>query len=392
VRSEPVRGPRALLVLEDGTAFEGTGWGAEGETFGEAVFNTAMSGYQEVLTDPSYTGQIVTMTAPQQGNYGMVANDAESDRLRVAGFAVREASRVSATGRTGPTLRDALADEGVVGIEGIDTRRLTRHIRAAGAMRAVISTLDTDRGALAERAAASPGVEGVDLTGGVTTPDRYEASGLVGPPQPTPVGRTFRVAAYDFGLKRTILRRMAATGIDATVIPASTPPADVLRDGFDGAFLSNGPGDPAATTTGIEAARGLLGKLPVFGICLGHQLMALALGGRTHKMKFGHRGANQPVQDRRGGAVTITSHNHGFAVDPRGWEGVDGADHTGGEIVRSQHGRLALSHWSLNDQTLEGLRCLDIPAFSVQYHPEAAPGPNDAIGLFAEFRDLMAGR
>jgi len=371
----------ALLVLEDGTFFRGTSFGAEGAALGEAVFNTGMSGYQEVLTDPSYAGQIVAMTAPHQGNYGMNEDDPESWRVQVAGFAVREASRRASSWRATRTIHDDLASSGVVAIEGIDTRRLTLRLRERGAMRCGVSTIDRDPGSLVERVRAQPGMEGADLAADVSTPAPYQAAGLVGPAS-AERGRVLHVAAYDFGMKRNILRRLAATGIEATVFPAATPPADVLAGGFDGAFLSNGPGDPAATRYGVQAAAGLLGRLPVFGICLGHQLMGLALEGRTYKMPFGHRGANQPVKDLRTGRVEVTSHNHGFAVDPDGWARED-------NVASTALGRAELTHWNLNDGTLEGLRCLDVPAFCVQYHPEAAPGPHDARELFTEFRALM---
>jgi carbamoyl-phosphate synthase small subunit len=386
--------PSALLVLEDGSAFHGRSLGAAGETFGEAVFNTAMAGYQEVLTDPSYAGQIVAMTAPQQGNYGVNREDPESERVRVSGFAVREASRRASSWRATGVLADELAAAGVVGIEGIDTRRLTLRIRDAGAMRAAISTEDLDPASLHARVEASPGMAGADLARTVSVAGAYPASELVGPAA-ADHGRAFRVAAYDFGLKRSILRLLAAAGIEATVFPAETPPAEVADGGFDGVFLSNGPGDPDATRYGVAATRALLGKVPVFGICLGHQLLGLALAGRTYKMPFGHRGANQPVKDLVTGSVEITSHNHGFAVDPAGWG--DGPSDPGGRravpveppVVQGALGRIQLTHWNLNDGTLEGLRCLDMPAFSVQYHPEAAPGPHDARHLFGRFRALM---
>lgn len=380
----------AVLVLEDGSVFRGRSFGAPGERLGEAVFNTGMSGYQEVLTDPSYAGQIVVMTSPEQGNYGTNAEDPESTRIQVAGFAVREASRRHSNWRADRGLAATLADAGIVGIEGIDTRRLTLRLREAGAMRAAISTVDLDAASLLERVRSAPGMAGADLAREVGSTERWQASDLVGPAQAVD-GRVFRVAAWDFGMKRMILRNLADAGCDVTVVPPTTSPADVVGEGFDGAFLGNGPGDPAATRYGIEAARGLLGRIPVFGICLGHQLLGHALGGRTYKMRFGHRGANQPVRDLRTGSVEITSHNHGFAVDAASW-GAIGEVGDEAPIVETEVGRVALTHWNLNDGTLEGLRCLDIPAFSVQYHPEAAPGPHDARHLFEEFRAAMAGR
>jgi carbamoyl-phosphate synthase small subunit len=378
------RGPAALLVLEDGTAARGTAFGAEGESFGEAVFNTGMAGYQEVISDPSYAGQIVVMTSPHQGNYGVNHDDPESGAIQVAGFAVREASRRASSWRAEATLADAMAEAGVVAIEGIDTRQVTRALREQGSLRAAVSTADLDTASLLDRVRSTAGMSGADLARGVSSAAPYEARTLVGPAE-TALGPVFRVAAYDFGMKRNILRRLAAHGMDTTVFPAETPAREVLGRGFDGVFLSNGPGDPAATAYGVAAAEALTGRVPVFGICLGHQLLGLALGGRTFKMRFGHRGVNQPVKNVRTGSVEITSHNHGFAVDPGGWE------HDGEGVVRSARGRLELTHWNLNDGTLEGIRCLDVPAFGVQYHPESAPGPHDSRYLFDEFRSLMAG-
>lgn len=398
----------ALLILEDGSAFRGRSFGAPGEAFGEAVFNTAMCGYQEVLTDPSYLRQVVVMTAPHQGNYGVNGEDGESDRVQVAGFVVREASRRASSWRATGTLREYLAEAGVVGLEGADTRAIVLRLRTRGAMRAGLSTVDLDPGSLLERVRAQPGMAGADLAALASAHEPYEARDVVGPARPVD-GRVFRVAAYDFGIKRDILRLLAQNGCEATVVPARTPPRVVLEEGFDGVFLSNGPGDPAATTYGVEAARGLLGKLPLFGICLGHQLLGLALGGRTYKLRFGHRGVNQPVRDAESGRVEVTSHNHGFAVDPGslgGTVGGHGALEPGQlpgvrpgragppqelPVVETEFGRVALTHWNLNDGTLEGLRCLDVPAFSVQYHPEASPGPHDARHLFARFRRLMEG-
>jgi carbamoyl-phosphate synthase small subunit len=372
----------ALLALEDGSVFAGTAFGADGETFGEAVFNTGMAGYQEVLTDPSYAGQIVTMTYPHQGNYGVNDEDPESWGVQVAGFAVREASRRASSWRAEATLPDALGDAGVIAIEGIDTRALTRRLREHGAMRAGISTVDLDGASLVARVKETPGMAGAELASTVSTAEPYEAGVLVGPPA-RDCGRVFRVAAYDFGMKRNILRLLAAHGLSVTVFPATTPAATIAQGGFDGVFVSNGPGDPAATAYGVASVRELLGKVPIFGICLGHQLLGLALGGATYKMAYGHRGVNQPVRDLATGRVEITSHNHGFAVDPASWA------RDGDGLAHTDYGRVQLSHWNLNDDTLEGLRCLDVPAFSVQYHPEAAPGPHDSRYLFEEFRTML---
>lgn len=364
----------AILLLEDGAVFHGASFGARGETFGEVVFNTAMSGYQEVLTDPSYHGQIVTMTYPHVGNYGVNPADIESSRVRVAGFIVREAVEAYSNYRATATLHDYLAGAGVVGIEGIDTRRLTRHIRSLGAMRGGISTDDLEPESLRARVLASPDINGLNLVDPVTTPEPYRAADVVGSAVEQP---RFKVAAYDYGIKFNILRLLGEHGCDVTVYPAATPASEIVKGGYDGVFLSNGPGDPATVGTAITNIKNLLGTTPVFGICLGHQLLALALGARTYKLKFGHRGINQPVKRLDDGRVEVTSHNHGFTVDPGSLEDA------------TAFGRVEMSHVNLNDDTCEGLRCLDVPAFSVQYHPEASPGPHDARYLFDRFTELM---
>jgi carbamoyl-phosphate synthase small subunit len=381
----------ALLALEDGTAFPGRSLGAVGETFGEIVFNTGMSGYQEVLTDPSYARQIVVMTYPHQGNYGVNLEDPESSGVSAAGFVVRETARRPSSWRSQSSLQEYLSRSGVVAIEDIDTRELTLHIREAGAMRAAISTEDLDLASLAARAREEPEMTGADLARTVSTGEPYDASAISGPPTPWQ-GRTFRVAAFDWGLKRNSLRLLARSGCQAVVFPALTPAEEVLAGGFDGVFLSNGPGDPGATPYAVEAVRALLGRIPMFGICLGHQVLGRAIGASTYKLKFGHRGANQPVLDLDTRRVEVTSHNHGFAVEPSslGSPVPPRVDH-GPPMVRSAHGRVALTHWNLNDGTLEGMRLLDVPAFSVQYHPEASPGPHDSAHLFDRFAALMAG-
>ena len=373
----------ALLVLEDGTTFPGRSFGAAGTTTGEVVFNTGMTGYQEVLTDPSYHGQLVTMTYPHVGNYGVNTEDIESSRVRVAGFVVREAVEVYSNHRATSGLDAYLRDAGIIGIEGVDTRMLTRHIRSQGAMRAGISTEILDTETLREHVLASPSMEGLNLVDDVTTDVVYRAAEVTGV-EPTPRdGRTWRVAAYDFGIKFNILRLLAAHGCDVTVFPAGTPAEELLAMEPDGIFLSNGPGDPAAVTVGIENVRSLLGTVPIFGICLGHQILSLALGARTFKLPFGHRGINQPVKRLDDGRVEVTSHNHGFAVDPASL-GIDGT-----RVATTQWGEVEVTHLNLNDDTCEGIRCRDARAFSVQYHPEAAPGPHDARYLFEEFIRTM---
>jgi carbamoyl-phosphate synthase small subunit len=365
---------KAILVLEDGTAFEGRSFGATGETFGEAVFNTSMSGYQEVLTDPSYYGQIVAMTYPHIGNYGVNAEDVESARVQVAGYVVHEAVRNYSNHRATGSLPDYLLSAGVVGIEGLDTRALTRHIRSRGAMRGAISTQDLDATSLRERVLATPSMEGLNLVDPVTAKAPYRATEAVGPAGAAPL---FKVAAYDFGIKYNILRLLGAAGCDVTVLPASYPAEAVLAGSYDGVFLSNGPGDPATVKAGIDNTAALLGRIPVFGICLGHQILSLALGARTFKLKFGHRGINQPVLRVATGGVEVTSHNHGFAVDPDTL------------TEATTFGAVEVSHTNLNDGTCEGVRCRDVPAFGVQYHPEASPGPHDARYLFDQFTALM---
>lgn len=386
--------PDALLVLEDGRAWRGTGFGAGGTAFGEVVFNTAMTGYQEVLTDPSYRGQVVTMTASHVGNYGIADADAESDRVQVAGFVVREVSRTASNARAQRTLSDDLAAAGVVGVAEVDTRAVTRHVREAGAMRAGVSTDVLDVDALLDRVRAAPRMAGSDLASGAGTRRAYQVppgwggEGIdrgAGPLVPfdgawaDDVVRDarHRVVAYDFGLKRNILRLLAAQGCAVAVVPADTPADDVLAAEPDGLFVSNGPGDPAAVP--IEPLEALLrAEVPTFGICLGHQLVGRAAGAGTYKLRFGHRGANQPVRNEARRAVEVTSHNHGFAVDAATLPG------DGGPL-----GRVVETHVNLNDGVNEGLRLLDLPAFAVQYHPEAAPGPHDARYLFPQFTELM---
>jgi carbamoyl-phosphate synthase small subunit len=360
------------LVLEDGAAFRGEAFGAGGTAFGEVVFNTALSGYQEVVTDPSYRRQLVTMTYPHQGNYGVNAADAESATVQAAGLIVREISRITSNHRAEEPLDVYLARHGVVGISEVDTRRLTRHIRELGAMRAAISTDVLDADALTAQVLESPGMAGADLATEAGTTEPYDA--------PADGASRYRVVAYDFGMKRNILRLLTAAGCDVHVVPALTSAEDVLAREPDGVFLSNGPGDPAAVKHGIQSITTLLtNRTPVFGICLGHQLLARAVGADTFKMSFGHRGANQPVRNLATNRVEVTSHNHGFAVD------------TATLPEDGPFGTVTQTHVNLNDDVNEGLRCHDVPAFSVQYHPEAAPGPHDARYLFDDFVALMEG-
>jgi carbamoyl-phosphate synthase small subunit len=374
----------ATLALEDGTWYRGTAAGAQGETSGEVVFNTSMTGYQEVLTDPSYAGQIVTMTAPQIGNYGVSPGDAESQAPRVAGFVMREESPLASNWRAHGTLRDYLIAHNIVAVADIDTRALTRVLRSAGVMRGVIATGQVDPEELVDKARAIPKMEGSDLVRGVTCDrsyawrDRASASGDAdhaefGLPPSRRASRRLRVAAYDFGVKWNILRRLDAYGCDVQVFPANAPAADLLATDPDGIFLSNGPGDPAALTYAIDNVRQLVdAERPMFGICLGHQILGLAVGGDTFKLKFGHRGANHPVKELSSGKVEITSQNHGFAVDP-------------GSLPPD----VRVTHLNLYDGTVEGFRHTTKPIFSVQYHPEASPGPHDADYLFLQFLESM---
>ncbi len=384
-------GKPAKLALEDGTILTGTSFGADGEVAGEVVFNTSMTGYQEILTDPSYKGQIVTMTYPHIGNYGVTPEDEESDRPQVEGFIVREAARRHSNHRARESLQDYLRRHGIVALEGVDTRFLVRHIRLQGAMRGVLSTVDLNDDSLVAKARAIPPMAGRDLVREVAPSASYRwRRGFESPFAPPEwVYRcgyrwdpavTHHVVALDFGMKRNIARYLVEIGTTLTVVPGTATAEEVLQCRPDGIFLSNGPGDPAAVTYAIETIRKLLDvaateRLPIFGICLGHQLLSLALGARTFKLKFGHRGANQPVRNERTGRVEITTQNHGFAVDPD-----------------SLPAEVECTHWNLNDRTLEGIRHRELPVFSVQYHPEASAGPHDSAYLFAEFRRLLDAR
>jgi carbamoyl-phosphate synthase small subunit len=367
---------RALLALADGRVFEGEALGARGETVGEVVFNTAMTGYQEVLTDPSYKGQLVCMTAPHIGNTGVNEEDSESRRPWVDGFIVREASPLASSWRATGTLDEYLCAHGIVGIQGVDTRALTRHLRDRGAQEGIISTEDLDPRSLAAKAKASPGLIGRDLVKEVTCPAPYEWAESVWrrgegyAPAPPP---RHHVVAYDSGVKRNILRQLVALGCRVTVLPASATAEQALALEPDGLVLANGPGDPEGVPYLAAAVRRLADRVPVFGVCLGHQILGLALGARTYKLPFGHHGANHPVKDLATGRVEITSQNHGFAVDP------DSCGARGFEVT----------HVNLNDGTCEGMRHRSLPVFSVQYHPEASPGPHDAHYLFRRFVDLM---
>ena len=418
--------PPALLVLEDGTVLRGTAFGAEGETFGEMVFNTGMTGYQETLTDPSYARQIVAMTAPHIGNTGVNDEDPESRRIWVGGYVVRELARLTSSWRAARDLDTELREQGITGIAVRGTRALTRRLREQGAMRAAISTTERDPAALLHRVLASPGMVGADLARTVTTPEPY----MVRPPAGTPVRH--RVAAVDLGIKASTPRYLARLGCEVLVLPADATAAAILESSPDGAFFSNGPGDPAAAGYSVEAMRGVLeAGLPVFGICLGSQILGRALGLETYKLRYGHRGVNQPVMDLATGRVHVTSHNHGFAaalpgLTPAGDEPGEESRPADGRPVENHpadgrpardghapgtppgggtewahipaaarqpfdtpYGPAVVSHVNLNDGVVEGLRMLERPVFSVQYHPEAAPGPHDAVGLFDDFAAAM---
>ncbi|RPI06276.1 MAG: carbamoyl-phosphate synthase small subunit [Ignavibacteriae bacterium] len=368
----------AKLILENGTIFTGESFGADREACGEVVFNTSLVGYQEILTDPSYSGQIVTMTYPLIGNYGVNPEDVESAKPQVAGFIVKEYSEFPSNFRSTESLGSWLLKHHITGIQGIDTRMLTKIIRSSGAMRGIISTGNSDDKALLAKVKKSPQMTGLDLASRVTTHAAYQWNEIDRTPFALPViknnsQKKWNVVVYDYGVKQNILRRLTSYGCHLTVLPAQTPAEDVLKMNPDGIFLSNGPGDPAAVTYAIENLKKLIGKKPIFGICLGHQLLALALGGKTFKLKFGHRGGNHPVKNLRTGAIEITSQNHGFAVDP---ESLDA-------------NAIEITHENWNDHTNEGFRHRSLPIFSVQYHPEASPGPHDSDYLFAQFVEMM---
>ncbi|MDP9068830.1 MAG: glutamine-hydrolyzing carbamoyl-phosphate synthase small subunit [Actinomycetota bacterium] len=385
------RRERALLALEDGSVFAGSSFGAPGTATGEICFNTGMTGYQEVLTDPSYHRQIVSMTSPQIGNTGVNDDDDQSRRPWVAGFIVRDLSRLTSSWRAQGSLDAYLARHDVPGLADIDTRRLTRHLRDRGAMRGALSNEVTNADELVDIARSAPSMVGLDLAREVTTASSYtwtaedvagrRSDGFAAGAESAPAtaelldrqrGDVLRVAAYDFGMKQNILDLLVSSGTEVTVVPAETPAETILQGGFDGVFLSNGPGDPEPVTYGIEAVRGLLGKMPIFGICLGHQILGLALGAETYKLPFGHRGANHPVKRLDEGTIEITCQNHGFAVE---------LNSIGNTTAR-------LTHVNLNDETVEGLEVPGV-AYSVQYHPESGPGPHDSRYLFSRFRGLI---
>jgi carbamoyl-phosphate synthase small subunit len=368
-------GVKALLVLKDGVVFEGRSFGADGETVGEVVFNTSMTGYQEILTDPSYKGQIVTMTYTQMGNYGVNARDIESaGGPRTEGFIVKEYIDFPSNWRSEMSLGQYLKANSIVAIEGLDTRALTRHLRDHGAQMGIISTVEDDPHKLLARVRELPGIGGVDLVKDVTVPDAYEWKETVWGVEDAFKGEVKSVVVYDFGVKFNILRNLVRSGFAVKVVPGRTPAVQVLEMKPDCVLLSNGPGDPEAVTYGIAAAQELIGKIPLFGICLGHQILGLAFGGKTYKLKFGHHGGNHPVIDLASGRVEITSQNHNYCVD-----------------MKSLGDKIELTHRNLYDGTEEGMRHVELPVFSVQHHPEAGPGPNDAAHIFSRFREIMAG-
>jgi carbamoyl-phosphate synthase small subunit len=362
---------KGIVALEDGTVFEGESFGAPGESVGEVVFNTSMTGYQEILTDPSYASQIVTMTYPLIGNYGINDTDIESGRVQVSGFIVKEACSYPSNFTSKKSLSTYLKENKIIGIAGIDTRKLTRHIRVAGAMKGTLCASENPVAASCiEKAIAWQGLEGLDLAKVVTCKKAYSWNNF------SPEGKSktrFSVVAFDFGIKFNILRILQSLGCDVTVVPASTTAKEVLALKPDGIFLSNGPGDPAAVTYAVETIKALLGQVPIFGICLGNQLLGLALGAKTYKLKFGHRGANHPVKNLSNGTIQITSQNHGFCID------MESLDKTGAKMT----------HINLNDHTCEGIEDMDRKAFSVQYHPEASPGPHESKYLFEKFIKMM---
>jgi carbamoyl-phosphate synthase small subunit len=367
---------KAVLLLEDGTVFEGRSFGARGQKCGEVVFNTSMTGYQEILTDPSYNEQIITMTYPLIGNVGTNKADWESRKVFARGLVVKENCDYPSNWRNTELLSRLLNRNGVVGLEGIDTRKLAKHIRTRGAMKGIISSTELSIAKLKEKLKEYPGLVGRDIVKDVTIKKPYVwdkgVINVLGRNQVT-CEKQYKVVAFDYGIKQNILRLLCSHGCGVYVVPADTPPKEVFARKPDGVFLSNGPGDPAAVKYAIETVKELLGAVPIFGICLGHQILALALGAKTYKLKFGHRGANQPVKNLRTEKIEITSQNHGFCVD------IDSVDKR----------EVELTHINLNDNTLEGIRCKKLPAFSVQYHPEASPGPHDSNYLFATFTKLM---